>query len=281
MVFKNINRFFFSIIFFSSINIQYSLSQDTTNYKEPSNIDVSIFRAINNSRTNTFDKIIFVTDKSILPVSILTPSILFTVSRINQNYYDENSSVLCALSEATSVAFTYGIKILVKRPRPYEVLKNVKRNKDDLAFTDPYSFPSGHTSTAFSIATSLTLRYPDKPFLITGLYFYSTVIALGRIYLGVHYPTDVLGGMLIGAGSAVLIHSLRKEIISGKNSLFNERGREDKNSNSNLTSFILLSFVTSDVVNYFLTNSDSKFLNKVRMDLSNSDYYKINLSYQF
>jgi membrane-associated phospholipid phosphatase len=281
MVFKNINRFFFSIIFFSSINIQYSLSQDTTNYKEPSNIDVSIFRAINNSRTNTFDKIIFVTDKSILPVSILTPSILFTVSRINQNYYDENSSVLCALSEATSVAFTYGIKILVKRPRPYEVLKNVKRNKDDLAFTDPYSFPSGHTSTAFSIATSLTLRYPDKPFLITGLYFYSTVIALGRIYLGVHYPTDVLGGMLIGAGSAVLIHSLRKEIISGKNSLFNERGREDKNSNSNLTSFILLSFVTSDVVNYFLTKSDSKFLNKVRMDLSNSDYYKINLSYQF
>lgn len=281
MVFKNINRFFLSIIFFSSINIQYSYSQDTTNYKEPSNLDVSIFRAINNSRTNVFDKIVFVTDKSILPVSILIPSILFTVSRINKNYYDENSSVLCALSEATSVAFTFGIKMLVKRPRPFVVLKDVKRNKDDLSFTDPYSFPSGHTSTAFSIATSLTLRYPDKPFLITGLYFYSTVIALGRIYLGVHYPTDVLGGMLIGAGSAVLIHSLRKEIISGKNSLFNERGREDKNSNSNLTSFILLSFVTSDVVNYFLTKSDSKFLNKVRMDLSNSDYYKINLSYQF
>jgi len=281
MVFKNINRFFLSIIFFSSINIQYSYSQDTTNYKEPSNLDVSIFRAINNSRTNVFDKIVFVTDKSILPVSILIPSILFTVSRINKNYYDENSSVLCALSEATSVAFTFGIKMLVKRPRPFVVLKDVKRNKDDLSFTDPYSFPSVHTSTAFSIATSLTLRYPDKPFLITGLYFYSTVIALGRIYLGVHYPTDVLGGMLIGAGSAVLIHSLRKEIISGKNSLFNERGREDKNSNSNLTSFILLSFVTSDVVNYFLTKSDSKFLNKVRMDLSNSDYYKINLSYQF
>ncbi|HEY5534436.1 MAG TPA: phosphatase PAP2 family protein [Ignavibacteria bacterium] len=281
MVFKNINRFFFSIIFFSSVNIQYSYSQDTTNYKEPSNLDVSIFRAINNSRTNIFDKIIFITDKSILPVSILTPPILFTVSRINKNYYDENSSVLCALSEATSVAFTYGIKILVKRPRPFVVLKDVKRNKDDLAFTDPYSFPSNHTSTAFSIATSLTLRYPDKPLLITGLYLYSTVIALGRIYLGVHYPTDVLGGMLIGAGSAVLIHSLRKEIISGKNSLFNERGREDKNSNSNLSSLILLSFVTSDVVNYFLTNSDSKFLNKVRMDLSNSDYYKINLSYQF
>lgn len=274
-------KFFLGVLLVLNFQIPFSLSQDTTNYKEPSNFDVSIFRAINNSRTNTFDKIIFITDKSILPVSILTPPILFTISRINKNYYDENSSVLCALSEATSAAFTFGIKMLVKRPRPYEVLKDVKRNKDDLAFTDPYSFPSNHTSTAFSIATSLTLRYPDKPFLITGLYFYSTVIALGRIYLGVHYPTDVLGGMLIGAGSAVLIHSLRKEIISGKNSLFNERGREDKNSNSNLTSFILLSFVTSDVVNYFLTNSDSKFLNKVRMDLSNSDYYKINLSYQF
>ena len=274
-------KFFLSVFLFLNLLNPFSFSQDTTDYKEPSNPDVSIFRAINNSRTKTLDKVVFVTDKSLIPVSILTAPVLFTVSRLNENYYDENSSVLCALSEVTSSLFTFGIKKLVKRPRPYTILKDVKRNKNDLAFTDPYSFPSGHTSTAFSMATSLTLRYPDNAMLITGLYFYSSVIALGRIYLGVHYPSDVLGGMLVGAGSAALIYSLRKEIISGKNSLFNEKGREDKNVNSNFSAFIFLSFITSDAVNYILTKTNDKFFKRIRMDLTSSDYYKMNLSYKF
>ena len=284
MIFRNIIKSLSVLIFILFLKIPDSYSQDTSIYKDPSTLDVKIFRAINNSRTPTLDKIVFITDKSILPVGILSPLTLFIVSRINKNHYDENSSVLCGLSEATSAAFTFGIKILVKRPRPYEALKNVFRYKNDLTFTDPYSFPSGHTSTAFSLATSLTLRYPDKAVLITGLYLYACSVSLGRIYLGVHYPTDVLGGMIIGSGSAILIYSLRKEIISAKNSLFNEKGREDINGSSKYTTIIFSSLIASDVLNYLFERFDNKIMNNTRFEAVENSIlggYSLKINYNF
>ena len=262
-------KFLLGVLLVLNFHIPFSFSQDTTKYKDPKNIDVSIFRSINNSRTNTLDKIVFVTDKSILPVSILTPAVLFTVSRINKDYYDENSAVLNMLSEATSTIVSFGLKIIVKRPRPYTVLKNVMLRKGDLTFADPYSFPSGHSATAFSFATSLTLRYPDKPVLISGLYAYALAVSLGRIYLGVHYPSDVLSGMLIGTGSAILIFSLRKEIISGKNSLFNEPGQEDKNSSSKFTAFALTTFIAADALNYLIHKINIPVIKKSGFETNN------------
>ena len=281
----NLFRIFIICFIFSFSATKDLYSQDTSRYKEPSNLDVTIFRSFNNSRTATLDNIISVTNKSIMPVAILTPVVLFIVSRINENYYDENSAVLNILSEATSTAASFGLKVLIKRPRPYTVLKNVKLREGDLNLTDPYSFPSGHTSTAFSLATSYTLRYPDKPFLISGLYLYAVTVSLGRIYLGVHYPTDVLGGMLIGAGSAALIFSLRKEIISAKNSLFNELGREDKNSSSNYTGILLSSLIASDVLNYIIGRVDNKILSNTRFSAgensSISGGYSLKINYNF
>jgi undecaprenyl-diphosphatase len=277
-------KYILSVLLFFNFLTPYSFSQDTTNYKEPKNIDVAIFRAINNSRTYTLDRIVFITDKSIMLVGILSPLILFTVSRINKNHYDENSSVLGGLSEATATGLTFGLKIFFKRPRPYEVLKDVRRNKNDMSFTGPYSFPSGHTSTIFSYATSLTLRYPDKPLLIAGLYTYATVLALGRIYLGVHYPTDILGGMLVGAGSAILVHSLRKEIISVKNYLFNEKGREDRNSSSKYTTLLFSSLIASDVLNYLFERFDNKIMNNTRFEAGENSVqggYSLKINYNF
>lgn len=222
-------------------------------HSDPDNIDVKIFRSINNSRCDFLDGVTSVTDKSILFTSVLTPAIIFGVSRANNNHYDENSAVLLSLSEVLSSGLTIGLKNIVRRERPYRTLSNV--NYDNSKFLlDRYSFPSGHSATSFAMATSLTLRYPDKPILISGVYLYSTIISLGRIYLGVHYPSDVLAGMLIGSGSAVLIHSLRKEIIEAKNNIFREKGREDVNQKSISTSFVLISLVATDVVNYFTGN---------------------------
>ena len=281
---KNFSPILIICLLFSFSTIKDLYPQDTSIYKDPSTLDVKIFRAINNSRTPTLDKIVFVTDKSVFPAAILTPVILFTLSRINKNYYDENSAVLTSLSEITSFGVSFAVKNIVKRPRPYEALKNVVRYKNDLAFTDPYSFPSGHTSTAFSLATSLTLRYPDKPVLITGLYLYACTVSLGRIYLGVHYPTDVLGGMIIGSGSAILIYSLRKEIISAKNSLFNEKGREDINGSSKYTTIIFSSLIASDVLNYLFERFDNKIMNNTRFEAGENSIlggYSLKINYNF
>ncbi|MCX6165687.1 MAG: phosphatase PAP2 family protein [Ignavibacteriae bacterium] len=271
MFYKSYKIFFILFLLFtSSLNAQ---RRDLLPKKpDPNNIDVKVFRAINNSRCKFLNTVIPISSNSIYFTSTLIPATLFGVSRANNNYYDENSSVLLALSEGLSAGIVFGMKNIYKRERPYKSLSNVHYNASNLP-SDRYSFPSGHTSMSFSMATSLTLRYPDKPLLITGLYLYSTVVSLGRIYLGVHYPSDVLAGMLIGSGSAVIVYSLRKEIIEGKNNLFKEKGREDVNQKSVEAPLILLSLIGTDVVNYFIGSTHSKILNytKFNFDLNGNE----------
>jgi undecaprenyl-diphosphatase len=60
---------------------------------------------------------------------------------------------------------------------------------------DQFSFPSGHTITAFSVALSLGAFYP---IMLPGLLFCAASVALSRILLGMHFLTDVLAGALIG-----------------------------------------------------------------------------------
>ena len=244
---------------------------------EPENLDVKIFRVINNSQCGFLNTVIPITDKSVLFTSTLVSTVMFGISRSNKSYYDENSSVLMGLSEVMTTGVVFGVKNLVNRKRPFESLKEV--NYDNSKFLlDRYSFPSGHTAMAFSMATSLTLRYPDKPLLISGMYLYSSIIALGRIYLGVHYPTDVLAGMLIGSGSAAIIYSLRKEIIKGKNSLFRESGREDANSENISTGMILTSFIISDAINYLL--GKIKMGGRISFDIRGNES-RANINYSF
>jgi undecaprenyl-diphosphatase len=73
---------------------------------------------------------------------------------------------------------------------------------------DRFSFPSGHTMTAFAIASSLGYWYPD---LLAGLIFCAISVAASRVMLGLHYLSDVLAGILVGSAigvaSAVLLSS--------------------------------------------------------------------------
>lgn len=89
------------------------------------------------------------------------------------------------------------LKPLIARIRPYDVQQVVLLIK---APTD-FSFPSGHTQASFAVATSLCMwrRKIGIPALIL-----ASLIAFSRMYLYVHYPTDVLVGMLLGIGFAVL-----------------------------------------------------------------------------
>lgn len=231
------------------------------------NIDESLFLKINSSRAKVLDFVVPNLDKSVLPIAITLPLVSFGISKAFNNSYNENSAVLLGVSELTTTAVTFTLKNIVKRNRPFVRFPNSYYNKNNSP-TDEFSFPSGHSSIAFSIATLLTLRYPDKPLLIATSYLYATAIAYGRVYLGVHYPSDVLAGIFIGSMSSALIYSLRKEIITTKNSILNESDRFNKSQNSTTAGYFLIALATTDVLNYFIYKSRIKFITPAIFSLS-------------
>lgn len=243
-------------------------AQESGSNKPEENIDVKLFRTINSNRSKLLSEFIFLSDRSVMPNAIAAPLGLFTISRINKNYYDENSAILMGGSEALAIGVSYGIKQLIQKDRPHKKLKNIFCDLENSP-TDRYSFPSIHSATAFSMATSLTLRYNDKPFMIAGVYTYALLISYGRVYLGVHYPSDVLTGAAIGAGSSILMYSLRKEIIKLKSNVFGEEYSDEKGKGVN--EFVAIGGLLGvNLINDLLHSSKSPVLKKTNLstDLS-------------
>ena len=87
-----------------------------------------------------------------------------------------------------------GIKEFVKAPRPIgtEGLKSLR-----VSTATGYSFPSGHTQTATTFWTSLMIIFRKKWVNILGIVMILGV-GLSRLYVGVHYPTDVIAGVIMG-----------------------------------------------------------------------------------
>ncbi|MCX9085210.1 MAG: phosphatase PAP2 family protein [Candidatus Methanoperedens sp.] len=106
--------------------------------------------------------------------------------------------------------FTFPIKYFFERERPYEQLLSA-RLIAPMEF-DP-SFPSGHTEMSF-LATTIVSRF--HPEYSKYLYAFSIVVALSRIYVGVHFPIDTIGGVIIG----ILIGRLMLMLAERRKSLF-------------------------------------------------------------
>ena len=94
---------------------------------------------------------------------------------------------------------TYGMKYLVDRERPYDKYPD---RVHAYSHEGSPSFPSGHTATAFALATSLSVKYP-KWYVIAPSAFWACSVGFSRMNEGVHYPSDVAAGAVIGAGCAV------------------------------------------------------------------------------
>lgn len=108
-------------------------------------------------------------------------------------------AVYVGTSVAGTFVLTYGLKYLTDRERPYERYPD---RVHPYSYEDTPSFPSGHTATAFALATSLCVKYP-KWYVIAPSALWACSVGVSRMNEGVHYPTDVLAGAAIGAGCAV------------------------------------------------------------------------------
>jgi undecaprenyl-diphosphatase len=99
-----------------------------------------------------------------------------------------------AITAGLAVATFMAVKHKVCRPRPYEIWVDLPCLA---AAPDKFSFPSGHTMTAFSLFAVFRLLVPGSEWFFLPA---AGLIGTSRVFLGLHYPSDVLAGALLGTG---------------------------------------------------------------------------------
>lgn len=93
------------------------------------------------------------------------------------------------------------LKNLVNRARPYEVVEGLTCI---IGAARDASFPSGHTGASFAAATAMYRKLPKRYSVL--LVILASLIAVSRLYVGIHYPSDVLGGLVTGVTIGILVN---------------------------------------------------------------------------
>ena len=178
--------------------------------------NVALFYFINNGLDNhTFDFIMpLITNFGSIVAWGLICALLFIFGGENA----KKVAILGLIALFISNGIAYILKPLIAEPRPFLALTNVDLLTPE---SEIYSFPSGHTTSSFAVATVIGLKYSfmlkDKKYkLIYPLIAFAALIGFSRIYIGVHYPLDVVFGAIIGTICALLVLKFENKIFSNK-----------------------------------------------------------------
>lgn len=164
-------------------------------------IDSAILKYINSYSSPTLDKVmLFITNLGGVYGVIIITSVILIALAIKRYKYD---ALFSALSIIGTLILNTILKYSFKRARP---------NLWELLITEKsYSFPSGHTMMSMAIALTIILLFKESKHrvLITiASLTYAILVAFSRLYLGVHYPTDVIGGWIISLVWVLLSYRL-------------------------------------------------------------------------
>jgi hypothetical protein len=165
------------------------------------NADIELLKSINGSSSIATSR--FISNTTTI-VALSTPVVMGVVALIEKDDNVLKNVIYIGASIGVDAVLTYSMKRVVGRQRPYVSYRN-----DIVAYETEISnsFPSGHTSLAFTTATALSLKYRTW-YVIAPSYLWACSVGYSRMNLGVHYPSDVLAGALLGAGSAYLTYKV-------------------------------------------------------------------------
>src|SRR3989338_373096 len=150
--------------------------------------DIDIFKAIN-SFHNNFTDIFFSNITHFGSFYFLV--LIGIVAYLLKNRQSKEFSATFLQAYAVVVTIVELLKYFFDRPRPFEVLENVNVFSSK---SDP-SFPSGHSAGIFLLASVGAEKFPRYKIPLYALAF---LVSISRIFVGLHYPIDVLAGSLIG-----------------------------------------------------------------------------------
>lgn len=178
-------------------------------------LDISIWEKINNIRnsalTDIFTKITHLGDKIFLVIIVtLTSLILIVKKRYKESIFLISSSIIGAY------ILNRLIKYLFTRPRPF-TLDLVK----PLVSINGYSYPSGHAMGSIIVYIILVYILFNKKIKKLGIIFaiiLATAISCTRVYLGVHYPSDIFAGFFLGLSFDIMAILIYRRFYGNKKS---------------------------------------------------------------
>lgn len=175
-------------------------------------LNVDLFYFINNGLQNpVFDFVMpFVTELGSFVAMLAACLIVFILSIIFKKQNIKKIAFLCLFSLLAAGLVAFILKALVYEPRPFITLDNVRLL---VVENDPASFPSGHTTSTFAVVSLLVFKFRNNLWRVI-LILFAITIGFSRIYVGVHYPFDVLVGMIIGIVMAYLTYRYGDKILN-------------------------------------------------------------------
>ena len=184
---------YFILLFVFIFSISNSKAQDK---------DYLLLKKINDQYTPFGGGIMRGFSNSDTYVALGIPTGLFIYGKVKKNPEMVWNSFESFSNQLINGVATTLLKTSIDRTRPFVTYPD-DIHKHSVAGSK--SYPSGHTSMAFAAATTISLQYP-KWYVIAPAFIYASGVGYSRMYLGVHYPTDVLAGAVLGAGSSFVTH---------------------------------------------------------------------------
>lgn len=169
------------------------------------NADINLLKSINNNESSFKNSFFKADAQSVTIINIAAPAALFIAGELKHNKQLKKDALYMTGAFVLSSVITQATKRIVKRERPFDKYSFIVKRSSG----GGYSFPSGHTSAAFTTATSLSLLFP-KWYVVVPAFLWAGSVGYARMYQGVHYPSDLLAGALVGAGSAWLGWKVQK-----------------------------------------------------------------------
>lgn len=174
-------------------------------------LNIEIFYLINNNLANPFFDLIMPSLTNLGGfVSLLCICI---IAILICKYYKKDQYLkiakLCLFSLVLSGIIAACLKLAIHEPRPYTVLSHVRQLTIP---SEPNSFPSGHTSSSFSVVTVLASELWKYKKIVIVLIAFCILIAFSRIYCGMHYPLDVVVGAIVGIISGLIFLKLKVKL---------------------------------------------------------------------